>query len=186
MASPTFPRRVLAVLAAGALALVVAPPAGATIIDGGHYSGTDSFTYDDCGFLIEVDVEFSGVFNVRKGKGKQASAFFLTDNFEFFETHTNPANGESFTVEGNRLFKETRATRISGNVFRFTAVDAGTLVYRDADGNLVARNTGNARVTILFDTLGDDMPGGNFVDFLSERLNGNHVDHCEIATALIG
>ena len=57
---------ILAVLAFGASA------AGAKVIGKEHYSGTDSSSFDDCGFVIDVESEFSGQVLFRVGKGGQA------------------------------------------------------------------------------------------------------------------
>jgi hypothetical protein len=73
-------------------------PAGATVVDRGHYSGTDSFTYNNCGYPVEVQSEFSGTFRVREGKNGDESAFFVSDNYSYREFHTNPDTGEWFVV----------------------------------------------------------------------------------------
>ena len=66
-------RAKLTVVAMGLLAalVVAAVPVGATVIDRGRYSHTDSFSYDDCGFPVEVSVEFGGVFRIRQKKKQQ-------------------------------------------------------------------------------------------------------------------
>ena len=35
-----------------ALFALLAGPAAGTVVDSGHYSGTDSFSFDDCGFTL--------------------------------------------------------------------------------------------------------------------------------------
>ena len=59
----------------------------------------------------------------------------------------------------------------------------------DSAGNLVARDRGVLRRTILFDTGGDDVPGGEFVALLDLRLAGPHASFghlCDFAAGLIG
>ena len=59
----------------------------------------------------------------------------------------------------------------------------------DSAGNLVARDRGVLRRTILFDTGGDDVPGGEFVALLDLRLAGPHASfghQCDVAAGLIG
>ena len=53
----------------------------------------------------------------------------------------------------------------------------------------VGHNAKDIRMTILFDTGGDDEPGGTFVDLLDVDLNGPHAsfgNRCAIASDLIG
>ncbi len=171
--------------------LCVALPAGATVREKGRYSGVISFSYDDCGFPVEVSGEFSGHFRFREGKNRNKSAFFLMDNFSYSETHTNTDTGEWFLVRGNGVFNETKATRVEGTIFKFRSVEAGQpFVVEDSSGNVVLRDRGAIRRTILFDTEGDDEPGGTFLEFLDVDVSGPHpgffADFCDIARDLIG
>ena len=165
-------------------AAVTANPSSAKVIDQGHYSD-EPFTFGyNCGdFLVEVEGTTSGVGALRVGKGKTATAFFGRDNYSFTEVHTNADTGESITVVGNGNFVEIKATRMpeeGPNVFKFTAIDAiHTWIY-DSDGNLIARERGSIMSSILFDTQGDNVPGGVFLEFLEERINGQVVDYCEL------
>jgi len=183
-------RSIVAVITTGVL-LFGSAPAGATVFEKGHYSGTDSFSYDDCGFPVQVEVEFSGVFVIREGKHKNETAFFAHDNYSYRETHTNLDTGEFFVIYGNGNFIETKATRVEGSVFEFTGVNAGQVfTVEDSAGNVVLRDRGSIRETILFDTGGDEVPGGTFIESIDVQVNGPHpgfdVDFCEIATDLIG
>ena len=184
-------RRFAAVAAvAAAVTLVAGAPANATVVDGGHYTDQPySFSHTDCGFPVDVQGTSSGVFRMRAGKGKTASAFFLHDNYSFVETQTNPANGEFVTITANAVFNEVKAQRVEANVFEFTAVEAGQFRMFDSDGALVARDRGNVHYHVLFDTGGDDMPGGTEVEFLGEDVHGPHPgldDFCGLITPLIG
>src|SRR5918994_411231 len=98
--------------------------AEAAVIERVHYSDTFSDVYFDCGFPVEVEGEFSGTFHLRVGEGKTESAFFLHDNYQYREVHTNPANGKFFVVYGNGLFHETKAIRVEGSIFQFNAIEA--------------------------------------------------------------
>ena len=183
----------LTVVALGVLAalVVAAVPVGATVIDRGRYSHTDSFSYDDCGFLVEVSVEFGGVFRIRQGKNKNSSAFFLMDNFYYREIHTNPETGEWLVMRGNGVFNETRAQRVEGTIFKFSSIEAGQpFVLEDSSGDVVLRDRGVIRRAILFDTEGDDEPGGTEIEILEEVVKGPHpgffADHCDVIDDLIG
>jgi hypothetical protein len=179
----------VAVAAAAATALVAAT-AGATVVDRGHYSSEPySFSYDDCGFVVDVEGTSSGHFRFREGKGKTDSAFFTLDNYSFTETQTNPETGEFVTIEANAVFNEIRAKRVEGTIFEFWAVDAGQFRMYDSDGRLVARDRGSLQFHILFDTEGDDVPGGIVIEEFPPKVRGPHPgfdNFCGLITSLIG
>jgi hypothetical protein len=82
---------------------------------------------------------------------------------------------------------------VDGPIFEFRVVEAGQpFVIRDSDGNLVARNRGSVHFTYLFDTGGDEEPGGEYVEGSDEviRVAGPHPSFeaslCDIAGELIG
>ena len=163
----------------------------ATVVEKGFYSDEPySFSYDDCGFDVSVEGTASGHFRVRAGKGDAETAFFASDNYTYTETHTNVDTGAFLTITGNAVFNEVKATRVEGNIFRFEAVEAGQpFVLYDSDGNLVVRDRGSIRFFALFDTLGDDVPGGIFLEDLGADVHGPHPgfeDFCELITPLIG
>jgi hypothetical protein len=189
------PRSFAAVgLAALAVVVVLAfgtHQAGAVVIGKEHYSGTDSDSFDDCGFTLDVEVTFHGVASLRVLKGGQA--FLARDNFSYVETYTNPETGGWFVIRGNALFHETKGTRVGGDVYKFVQLESGqpfTVV--DSDGNVVIRDRGNIRRTILFDTLGDGVPGGIELEELDLRISGPHpgfgdeFDFCAVAADLTG
>jgi hypothetical protein len=163
--------------AAGAgvlLALVSVAPAFATVAFKEHYSFDYDFTYDCDGTEISVTGHAEGVAHIRVGTGEFETAFFAHDNYEFTETHTNP-DGNFLVISGDGLFQETRAVHLEGTQFAFTSVNAGRpfIVYDEA-GNVLARDRGVIRQTIVFDTLGDDTPGGEFIEELSFEVAGPH------------
>jgi hypothetical protein len=179
--SPRWHRRIRSRLrrlaAAGAgvlLVLVSVAPAFATVGFKEHYSFDYDFTYDCDGTTISVVGHAEGVSHIRVGKGDRDTAFFAHDNYEFTETHTNP-DGDFLVITGNGLFQETRAVHLEGTLFAFSAVNSGQpfTVY-DEDGNVLVRDRGTIRATIVFDTLGDDTPGGEFIEVLSFEVGGPH------------
>ena len=169
-------RLAIAALTGAALALsLLISPASATIYSREHYSNDYEFSFNDCGFWTDVVGHNEGIFQVRTGKGDDDDAFFGHDNFEFTEVWTRRDTGDFFTLSGNGLFQETQATRVSGTVFEFNSVVAGQpFVVHDSEGNLVMRDRGVIRATILLDTLGDDVPGGNFIEEVSFEVAGPH------------
>jgi len=177
-------RRLAAGVAGAILVLTAAAPAFATIAYRDHYSFDYESSYDCDGRTIDVTGHAEGVSHIRVGKGDLTSAFFAHDNYSFTETHANP-DGDFLVITANALFQETRATHVEGTIFTFSAVVAGQpfTVYDEA-GNVVVRDRGAIRETILFDTLGDDTPGGEFIDSLSFDVAGPHdglgFDTCSI------
>jgi hypothetical protein len=181
----------LPVLAAAALLTVLhAAPASATVVDQGRFVDEPyGFSYD-CGFPVEVSGVATGNFRLREGQGDDSRAFFSLDRVSFREIHTNPESGAWFSVSGHSASNEITATHVEGSLFEFRITEAGQpAVIRDASGDLVARDRGVVRRTILFDTGGDDEPGGTFVELLALEVNGPHATFgnlCAIATDLIG
>jgi hypothetical protein len=181
-------RRTLAI--AAAFTSVAAAAASATVVEKGRIvDGTYEFAYD-CGFPVEVTGVASGNFRLREGSGDDATAFFSLDRISFSEIHTNPETGEWFSLTGHFANNEVGATRVEGSLFEFRIIKAGPVArIEDSDGNLVARDRGVLRLTILFDTGGDQEPGGEFVELVDVRLAGPHPTFdklCDVATELIG
>lgn len=168
-------RAVLSAVGGALIAVTLASPVSATVILRDHYSDDYAFSFDDCGFWIDVSGHAEGVAQIRVGKGELRTAFFLHDNFSFLETWTRRDTGESFTLGANGLFQETRATHVEGTIFEFTSVLAGVpLIAWDSDGNVILRDRGVVRQVLQFDTLGDDVPGGEFVAEVSFSVHGPH------------
>ena len=161
--------------ALGMLVMAGAVPAQATIFDRGSFSFEESVDEDLCGIDVHRDTVFNLQFRNRTGKGDLDQAFFGFSRLDSTDTFTNLATGASFTIEGGGISKDVRATRVSGNVFEFTVLDAGmTAVVRDMDGNVVLRDRGALWRTILFDTLGDSQPGGVPLEEVVTRVSGPH------------
>lgn len=185
------PTRALTVVAVVALMIVSAAPAGATIVERDRYEFSFSGSYNDCGFDVAVEAAVSGHFRIRAGKGKTDTSFFLRDNYSYTETHTNVVTGETLRIEGHAVLNEVRARHVEGNVFEFTSIEAGQpFVVYDSAGNVLLRDRGMVQSHVLFDTGGDDVPGGEVLDVQS-RLRGPHpgadIDFCnDIITPLIG
>jgi hypothetical protein len=175
---------VMAVLAFGG-------PAAATVTGQEHYSGTDSFSFDDCGFTLEVQSEFHGQALFRVDRGGEA--FLVKDTFSFRDVVTNPETGMWFVIRGNALFHEIKATQVSGTIYEFVAIEAGQpFILEDSAGNIIVRDRGVIRHTFLFDTLGDGVPGGEFLEETATAVHGPHpgfsedFPFCEIAADLTG
>ena len=170
-------RRSLATTGALALAMLAwAAPAQAQVINHQHVEFTFTEDTELCGIAVRQDSEVSFTEHLRVGKGKAESAFLVHVTYQYTDTFTNPATGEFLIVEGHAVFHDIKATRVEGSVFQFTSVEAGqVVVLRDSSGRVVLRDRGLIRSTLLFDTLGDDTPGGEEVgERMTVRLAGRH------------
>jgi hypothetical protein len=145
------------------------------------------------GLTLTVVTTYSGVSSLRESRGVKDPFFHYSERYTETTTITTQS-GERFTISGSGVFKEVAVRRVEGSdrLFVFDVLDAGSRTLRDADGSVLARDRGSTRETILFDTFGDDVPGGQFVDFPDYRENGQHtlldpdVICTEIAEALAG
>ena len=178
-------------VAATAPCSIMAGSAGASVVDQGRYVEEYAFGYSDCGFPISVSGRVSGKYRIREGTGAEASAFFLRETFSYSETQTNADTGDWFRLYGHGVFNEVGATAVEGSLFEFAAIDAGQpFVVESSSGEIVLRDRGVLRTRILFDTGGDDVPGGTEIAFLGFDVGGPHpglaVDFCELAGDLIG
>jgi predicted esterase len=163
--------------------------ADAAVVEGTPYSGTDTWMDDSCGYRTDVAATFSGRTSVRTGTGPATSFFFFTDNYSFREVHTDPATGRWFVVRGNGLFKDVQAKPVGGNVFEVKAMNVGqSFVVEDSTGKVAFRFAGVVTFRYLFDTGGDNVPGGQDVEFLGATVSGHdpQVSLCSAAGSLIG
>ncbi len=192
---PAWRHAVIAAVIGVASTLVVAGPANATIYERFQYEGEDYAAFPYCGLEeVQVDVQFSGRGHIRAGKGKTAGAFYIHDNSSAVQTLTNPENGKFVTISSDAVFQDIKATRVDGSIFEFVSHEVGQpFVLRDMDGNVVLRDRGAITWTYLFDTGGDDVPGGERLEELDVRVSGPHPgffieedDECALAMELIG
>ncbi len=158
-----------------------------------NYSGTESFSFDDCGFQIDGVIEFSGRFMLKAGRRGDPTPYFF-DNYKYRTVYTNPLTGDWFELSGNGLYKDLKITNVSGTVYTFEVVEVGRpFEVRDMDGNVVLRDRGHLRYRFSVETLGDaNLDNDMFIDGSFELLadNGRHpgfyVGFCTLAGDLIG
>jgi hypothetical protein len=112
---------------------------------------------------------------LREGKGESEGAFLLLDLSEAMVTFTHTATGEWYRVHLDGTFNEVKARRVEGSILEFRAVEAGQrfTVY-DSAGNVVMRDRGAIKYRFLFDTGGDDEPGGEWLEFYDFSFAGQH------------
>ena len=156
-------------------ALAAAPAAQATTFERIRLDAVP-YAFEDvqCGIEVQVQGTVSGRIHLRVGKGDKATAFFEHDVIAYRETWT-AASGRFVTVTGKSSFNDVKTVPLGGDLFRFTLVEAGQpFRLYDAQGNLLVRDRGSLRFTIVFDTLGDAIPGGIVVDELEPSVRGPH------------
>jgi len=171
-----------------------APPARSEVINQRHFIESTSEDIEFCGLSLHVVNEERVSANTRVGKGDLDTLFFGHWVEKYVTTLTNPANGKFFTVSGKSVTHEIQGTPIEGSIFEQTIIEAGLpLVLTDMNGNVVMRDRGVIRTTILFDTGGDHVPGGETVEVLDVRVAGPHpdffledADRCALVQELIG
>ena len=150
-----------------------------------QYSGTDSFDFDDCGFVVHDEVTFEGTFML-KAPREEGAPPYLFDNYETHETLT--ANGRTLTIDHQGLYKDLHITLVEDTVYQFVAMEAGQpFVMRDSDGGIIFRDRGVLMTTFQVDTLGDtDLENDVFVEdsfaLLADhgRHPGFYIDYCEV------
>lgn len=179
---------IVAALVAG-MSIASTSAALARIVERERYSIEDSFTDEFCGIKAEFDVEGSGLFMIRADR-TGSTAFLASDRYEYRDVITNPETGEWLVIRGRANFREVKATQVEGDIYRFRAQTAGQhFVIEDRDGNVVYRDRGLLVFEILFDTLGDDVPGGEVLSFELVEIRGHPGyldDICPLALDLIG
>jgi hypothetical protein len=148
-----------------------------------------SRTFNDCGFTIQLEKVTKEHVMIREVEGSNGQAFLGHVNSKSREVLTNPATGAWFVILRHSLYREFTGRQIQGNIWEFTAHEAGQpFTVEDSDGNVVQRNRGRVTYRIVFDTQGDTEPGG--IELVREvtSVSGPHLseDVCAIARDLIG
>ena len=193
-------RAALAVLAVAfplVLAIVPTTPASATM-----YVINQPFQFqashdidpaDGCGLSLHDDFHVAGTQSIRTGTGDLATAFFQHTHVHSVETITNTRNGKFVTIEGDSVTQDVKATHVSGSIFQFvTHVVGQPSVVKDMNGRVISRDRGNLTFIYLFDTGGDQVPGGTPIAGISLRVAGPHPAFfadplpCDVVVALIG
>ena len=179
----TGPLRAVLCLCAVIAAITLAPAsAAATIVD--HTKSTEPYDFVqwDCGYPVHVVGTTSD--NVHVRADKNPDIVYVTDNYAFRETWT-ASDGRWFTLSGNGLAKDVKATRVSGTLYEFTFHSSGNpATVTDATGKILYRDRGNLSYHYTI-----DLATGEF-NFLGVKVSGPHAtadtDLCKIVAPLIG
>ena len=183
--------RALVLVLGALLGLLVAQPANAAPVVNDRYSGTESFPV--CG-RFQAELAFSGRVMIKDATPAiKGQFFYFQDNYQYREVITNPATGEFVVVRGHGSFKELQARQVEGSVFTYLTHDAGQpFVLEDLSGRALVRERGLITLSWVFDTLGDNAPGGELLEGpVVVRVSGPHpglaeaFDFCALLTELI-
>jgi hypothetical protein len=181
-------RNLTAGLLAAGLLLGTAPAALAGMVEREQWSFSESFTDDFCGLDAEFEVEAHGQYMIRADK-PGSSAFLFSNVFEWRDVITNPETGAWIVIRGRENHREVKATHVEGDIYRFRVQLAGQhFVIENSDGEVVYRNRGLLVFDQLFDTLGDDEPGGEELSWELVEMRGHPGyldDICPLALDLL-
>lgn len=161
----------------GLLSALLTLPVSATPLVREHYSGSDSFLFEDgCGHDWNVEVTFSGLFMLKAGRGGDPTPY-LFDNYRYREVWTAVDDSSLvFIHEGNGVYKDLRITRVDGTVYHFQALEAGRpSIWSTGDGEILFRDRGSIIWSFTVDTKGDTNLDND--EFLSEdppTIRGPH------------
>jgi hypothetical protein len=180
-----------------ALSLVAAGgmlPAQAAPVDAGEFEFTNSDSFSDCGFDVDVEERIWGTFVVKDSTPRTNGQFFRAQQkINGFVTFTNPQTKDFFTAEWRTNFTELPGTPSDDDpdIVTYRTHETGVWqVLRDSSGKVRYRDTGNVVVEYTFDTLGDSAPGGDLLSEIvvgpSGRFDTFDADFCVVVQDLIG
>jgi hypothetical protein len=142
-------------------ALLASAPAGASVIERVHYSGTFAHEESICGHELYNEGTFHGLFML-KVRGDEPVPYFQ-NKYYVREVQTD-AEGNGFIVVSNGLAKDVRIRHVSGTLYRFVTIDVGQVnVIETLSGRVVDRNVGLLKSSFLIDTKGDADPSNDEV-----------------------
>lgn len=183
----------LAAAVLGGLALStlgIVGPASARPIDSGTYHDEVSFVVEDTcdvpGFTSRVDYVVDGRFMLYS-RGADRLPYFNENRTESF-VFTNVTTGEFVTIEGRENGNDVQATDEDG-ILTYVTVHTGTSVMYDMDGEAIARDTGQTRLTVRADDGGTptDPTDDAFLDAIPLKETGlPSIDYCAATVKAIG
>lgn len=185
--------RSLAVTAglAGLLLGMGAPVAQAKApIEVNHFNVTFDDTFSDCGLDLYGSTTVQGTDTIRPAPGSN-QAFLSANQVRGVDTlyldageGKNPS-GDFVTVAFHARFLEQKATLVTGSVYTFRQVENGQFTMRSSDGTRLLRGNYHVKITLVFDTLGDGVPGGielSSAEVVHENASG---DFCDTLVAVL-
>lgn len=180
-----------AVLAGLALSTIgIVGPASAKPIDRGTYHDEMSFVIEDTcdvpGFTSRVDYVVDGRFMLYSRGADQLP--YVNENRTQTFVFTNLTTGEFVTIESRENGNDVQATD-DGGILTYVTVHTGTSVMYNMDGTVIARDTGQTRLTLRYDDGGTptDPTDDVFLDAITVKETGlPSIDYCAETVQAIG
>ena len=172
--------RACIIVIASVLAAAVGVPAAQAVAPdiNEQYSFEETTNFRDCGLRLRESVVGGGHFLVFPIPESNGEAWLGHDNYWFRSVLTNRDTGEYVVVSGRATFKEKTGTQIDGDIWEFTALEAGQpLVLRDSAGSVLLRLRGVVKYEATFDLLGDGMLGGELLEANIVHVGGPDPDY---------
>jgi hypothetical protein len=190
-------RRLLIPLVLAALLGMGLAPARAngptTVYDQGHYDDPYSYKATDCPIKFQVKGHSRGFFRDYNVAGSHGQAFLSHNWYRWHEVWTNPANGHKAYANGHGYFREISAAHVRGDLWSFLSVETGVpFRLRNAAGRTLVMEHGRIVRRVLFDTLGDQQPGGNVIHDRVLQVQGDfplsteRVKFCSVVRRALG
>ena len=158
-------------------------PANATMSERFKFGGDYEFVAWDCGYPMTVaGVDAHNVL-IRTDKKLDGNVFYM-EEYRFDEVWT-AADGRSFTLSGNAVFKNFKAKSLGGSVYQFTENQPGQpITITDSSGTVVYRDRGNISFDFTIDIADDTFTP------LGAKVSGPHplldLDLCKAVEPLTG
>lgn len=171
-------RTLLGLTAATGLVLLAALPASGRPVERYDYDVTlDPVTWDGCGFDVTEVARYAGAWMVKDSTPKTDGEYFrVLDRYRRTITLTNTDHPtKKVVIEAHGTFREGPGTIVSdggplaGPTVEYRTKDSGAIqtVY-DVNGKALLRDHGTIVFEYVFDTGGDQAPGGG--QFISEQF----------------
>lgn len=145
------PRRAIAILAGGVIALVAAAPVGAGQFEKGHFHDAGEEVFEDfCGFdevvhTFDVSGSFTGISHQPDGIVRFRESVHGTESF------INPETGRAYTRTFTFNGRDKSVTDNGDGTLTIIFQGSGTDKWHDGDGNLVLRGSGMFRDELRVD-----------------------------------
>jgi hypothetical protein len=191
-------RRLLIPLALAVLLGTGLAPARAngptTVYDQGHYDQPYSFTTKECAVKAKITGHTRGHYKNYNVAGSHGQAFLAHNWYRFREVWTNPANGHKAYADGHGYFREISASHVRGDLWSFLSVETGVpiRVRHTRGGEPLLVDHGRIMKRTLFDTQGDQEPGGEIVHEKVLQVQGDfpfgtgRVGFCQLVRRAVG
>jgi hypothetical protein len=162
---------VVALCATSGTASAVPPLRNVIVID-----EEDVFVETGCGDPVEIASTATGTIEEAIRPSNSGAPPHYSQHYDIVETFTIVETGATIVFEHHATFRDVRIEPLGGTVYQFTAIEAGQpFVIRTVEGDVLYRDRGVIKFSIVVDTLGDDdLSNDVFIEFLGAEVHGPH------------